>query len=108
MTSRAEVQRLRHTFAAFSRVVRAYRLYNSDNATVRRMLDDVWRQFTDLLEMTGSVLVQVQPEALLIGEDTVLEATGQEESIAFALYRDGLRRIEFVRGLPVEELESLV
>lgn len=108
MTSRAEVQRLRHTFAAFSRVVRAYRLYNSDNTTVRRMLDDVWRQFTDLLEVTGSVLVQVQPEALLVGEDTVLEATGQEESIAFALYRDGLRRIEFVQGLPVEELESLV
>ncbi len=106
--SRAITQRLTHTFAAFARVVRAYRLYNADNATVVRMLDEVARQFTDLLNLGVDLTLYVQPEALLLGDTPVLEADAREESIPMAFYRDGIRRLEFAPGLTRDELEGFI
>ena len=95
-------------FAAYSRIVRAYRLYNANNATVIRMLDDLWRGFGEILELTPELQLLVEPDALRLGDAAVLEAPDPEASIPFALYRDGIRRLEFLPGLPREELEALV
>ncbi|MCA9554148.1 MAG: hypothetical protein KC933_29205 [Myxococcales bacterium] len=95
-------------FASFARIVRAYRLYNADNATVVRMIDELWRGFGDVLEVTPELVITVQANALLLGEASLLETADTDESIPFALYRDGIRRIEFLHGLPRDELEALV
>lgn len=102
------MQRVRHAFAAYSRIVRAYRLYNANNATVVRMMDELWRGLGELLEVEPELQISVEPDALRMGDSVVLEAGDSDDSIPFALYRDGIRRLEFLQGLPKEELQILV
>lgn len=105
---RALEQKVKSALAAFARAVRAYRLYNSDNAAVRRMIDDLWRQLREVLDAQLELVITARPDALFVGDVPVLEPTDPEESIPFALYRDGIRRLELLPGLPLEEVEALV
>lgn len=72
------------------------------------MLDEVARQFTDLLNLGVDLTLYVQPEALLYGDTPILEANDREESIPMAFYRDGIRRLEFAPGLTRDELEAFI
>lgn len=72
------------------------------------MLEDLSRQLAELLDGVGELVVTVLPDALIVEDEVVLEATEADESLPFALYRDGIRRLEFLRGLPLQELEAFV
>lgn len=97
-----------HALSAFVRVAKARPLYNARNKIIDGMMKDLTESFDGLLRMVPEVSLTVRPDAFVYEEDRVLEETDVDASIPFLFYRDGVRRIDFVRGLEERELESLL
>jgi HEAT repeat protein len=93
---------------AFARTTRARKLYRSNNVTLIRMMGELSTSFAQLLEQLGEVSLKIRPEAILFEDEMVLEEPNPDESIPFAFYRDGIRRLDLSQGLDDKELEVLV
>lgn len=93
---------------AFARAARARQIYNTNNAVLEKMLSDLTRGFQDLLAKSPDISIKVRAEALLHEDEPILEEPNPDDSIPFTFYRDGIRRIDFSRGLPPRELEILI
>ena len=72
------------------------------------MRDDLAASLTELLQRHDVLSLRIRPDRLVFDEETVLEETNPNDSIPFALYRDGLRRMDFSRGVTEQELEALL
>jgi HEAT repeat protein len=93
---------------AFSRAARARHLYRANNTVLKRMMSDLTTNITQLLEEHGELSLKIRPEAILYEDEVVLEEPNPDESIPFAFYRDGIRRLDLTQGLEEKELEVLV
>lgn len=100
-----EVGRALH---ALARAARAKHLYRSNNTALKRVLSDVHTLFTELLGKTDEIALRIRPDAFIFDEERVFEDPNPDESIAFAFFRDGIRRIDFARGLTAGELDILI
>jgi hypothetical protein len=93
---------------AFARTTRARKLYRANNAVLIRMMSELSTSFTQLLEQQGELTFKIRPEAILFEDEVVLEESNPDESIPFAFYRDGIRRLDLSQGLDEKELGVLV
>lgn len=71
-------------------------------------MNDLNTAFSELLAKAGEVSLRVRPDAFIFDDQRVFEEANPDESIPFAFFRDGLRRIDFSRGLTPQELDVLV
>jgi hypothetical protein len=69
-------------------------------------MSDLTHAFDALLKELPEIAIDVGPDALLFQGERVQE--GGEGSISVALYRDGLRRLSFLRGVTSTELQVVV
>lgn len=96
------------TLQLFSRAARARHLYRTNNVALHRMMHDLTTAFGELLARAGEVSLRVRPDAFVFEDQKVFEEPNPDESIPFAFFRDGVRRIDFSRGLTAAELDVLL
>jgi hypothetical protein len=96
------------TLQLFSRAARARHLYRANNAALTRIMNDLNASFAELLGKVGELSLRVRPDAFMFEDQRVFEEPNPDESIPFAFFRDGIRRIDFSRGITPQELETLV
>src|SRR5687768_13336240 len=72
------------------------------------MMAELVRSFGRLFEEAEAVTLSVRPDAFLFEDAVVLSEANAEPSVPFLFFRDGVRRIELVRGLTETELEILL
>ncbi len=92
----------------FARTARARQLYAPNNAILRRMIDELTQAFNEALKVVPELTIKVRPEALLFDDEVVLDEPNPEQSIPFVYFRDGIRRLDFARGLEPRELQILL
>jgi hypothetical protein len=92
----------------FARAARARQIYAENNVVIVRMRKDLVAAFNDLLKTMPDVSLKVRADSFLFEDETVLEEPNPDESIPFAFYRDGIRRIDFSRGLAASEIDVLI
>lgn len=97
-----------NAMSAFSRVARARPLYTTRNKVIDGMMSNLVHAFDALFKMVPEISLKIRPDAFVFEEDTVLEEGDVEESIPFVFYREGVRRIDFVRGIEQREFEVLL
>ncbi len=106
-TGRVLAAEISQVLQLFGRTARRRQLYQENNAALKRMMDELTKAFERLLSRSPEISLKVRPETLQFEELTVLEEPNPDDSIPFALYRDGIRRLEISRGLTREELKLL-
>jgi HEAT repeat protein len=92
----------------FARTARARQLYAPNNAVLRRMIDDLGNAWNEVLKTTPEITLKVRPEALLLEDEVVLDEPNPDNSIPFLYFRDGIRRLDFTRGLEAREIQILL
>lgn len=92
----------------FARTARARHLYRSNNVTLKRMMSELTTTFRELLGQLGELSLKFRPESIIWEDEIVFEDPNPEESIAFAFYRDGIRRLDLTDGLDDSELDVLL
>ena len=93
---------------ALAHVARSFVLYDAGNERIRGFLEDVRTKVERFLATYGELRLEIRPWDIVLGGEVVYSEHDRERSLAFRLYRDGVRRITLKPGLEWEELIVLI
>lgn len=86
---------------------RSFTLYDPHNDAVKMLIGD-YREKCAALARNAPVEVEVLPFELVFRNQTVYEEHDRERSLAFRLFRDGVRKLTFEPGIGWDDLVSLL
>jgi hypothetical protein len=87
---------------------RTFLLYDARNEAIQRFIAALLDALLSTLKREGRLELDVQPFELRFEGVAVYVNEDRERSLAFRLYRDGVRSLEFVHGFDWEELAKLL
>ncbi len=87
---------------------RSFLLYDPHNETISRFIALLLDQFVSLLADEGPLTLGVQPFEIAFEGEVVYLNRDRDRSLAFRLYRDGVRSLRFRPGFDWEELAKLL
>jgi hypothetical protein len=87
---------------------KAQRLYDSKNAVSERLELDLFERLSAFVSEEGEVQLAVWESQLRCEDAVVFESPDRTDSLAFLLYRDGIRRLSFSPGLELQELRAFL
>lgn len=105
-------------FRLLARAYKIRRLYRPDNPILAQMRDQLHQSLAAQLRRSGSWSLQVTPSEILLGDEAVVRprrhiegqenAPSQEEQLPFMLYRDGIRGLTLLPGIPMHDTDALL
>jgi hypothetical protein len=93
---------------ALSRAARSFLLYQPNNATIRAFIEEYRAKTRRALDATAALDLEVRPFELAYAGEVVYHEPERERSLAFRLFRDGVRRIRIAREVRWEEMLRLL
>jgi hypothetical protein len=97
-----------HAILALSRAARSFLLYDPSNDAIRRFIQDLKDRMTRALQTAGSLDLEVRPFELLLHGEVVYLERDRERSLAFRMFRDGVRRLTISAGVDWDEILRLL
>jgi len=94
--------------SAFIKAIKAFRFYPPDNPTLKGFRDQLLKKFQFFLNKYQSFVIQVGEYNLSFKGKIIYENKDVKSSLAFSLYKDGLREIRFVKGLEEWEVQGVI
>lgn len=83
-------------------------LYPKNNPIPREFKRKLHRSFCDFLDSNDELRMEVKHSQLLYQERMVYEDHDREEGMAYALHKDGIRELIFIKGVEPEELTGFL
>jgi hypothetical protein len=93
---------------AMERAARSFTLYDPGNSAVAHFLEEIEQGFQFYLQTYGPLDLRIRPYELMVEDEVIYEERDRERSLAFKLFRDGVRRLVVERNVPWEELLQLL
>jgi HEAT repeat protein len=90
------------------KTIKAFRFYPPDNPTLTGFRDQLLKKFQFFLNKYPSFIIQVGEYDLSYKGKILYENRDVKVSLAYHLYKDGLRELRFTKGLEEWEVKSLV
>jgi HEAT repeat protein len=100
--------RARDLMATFVKTIKAYRLYPSENPSLNEFRDQLFRKFQLFLDKYHLFIFQIGEYYFSFKGEIIYENTDLKSSLAFRLYKDGLRELRFMEGLEEGEIQGLI
>jgi len=101
-------QRVATLLTRLASTARSFLLYDAGNEAINRSLSALLDSALSTLQVEGQIALTVQPYELKFEDQTVYLNRDRERSLAFRLYRDGVRGLTFRKGFQAEELTRLL
>lgn len=92
-----------HLMQAMVKGLRAVQLYLPNNPVYQRAIENVKRAFDPIWEEFVELDLVVAETDLLLGDEVVLTQPTKSESVAWVLFKDGVRSLSFAPGVEQEE-----
>jgi hypothetical protein len=89
-------------FVTLGKALRAFQLYDENNPVYQRFVHALSDAFAGLWEELDELQVSVEEDRLAVGGAEVYQNATRSESLAFLLYKDGLRSLTFRPGIESE------
>lgn len=93
---------------ALVKAARSFTLYDPANKVVRKLIGEYREKTHQALADFGDLVLTVHPYELLLGQEVVYKEVDRERSLAFRLFRDGIRRVQLGRATTWEELVRIL
>ncbi|MEK7331668.1 MAG: hypothetical protein AAB113_12805, partial [Candidatus Eisenbacteria bacterium] len=104
-------------FRQLARALKTCRLYKADNPVVLQVRDQLLEPLTQAIENYGAWRFRITPSEIFLLDEAVVRpaqrtdgeetASGKEAVLPFLFYRDGIRGLAFLPGLPRRDLDAL-
>jgi hypothetical protein len=101
-------QRVASLLTRLAATARSFLLYDVGNEAINRFLTALLDNLVATLQSEGQLTLAVHPYELKLEDQTVYLNRDRERSLAFRLYRDGVRALTFRKGFQAEELTRLL
>ena len=111
MQTRADAQfldRVRDLLGTLAKAQKDYKTYPRNNPILLRRREELAGKFGTMLGEIQELSLSVDADKLSLGNEAVYQNADRRESIAFHLYRHGIRQLRFVAGLAIEELDGFL
>jgi HEAT repeat protein len=92
----------------FVKTIKAFRLYPPENPTLVGFIDQVYRKFQLFLNRYHYFMLKIEENKLSFRGVTLYENPDLKTSLAFQLYKDGVRELRFMEGLEEGEVDGLI
>ncbi len=92
----------------FLKTFKAIRFYPPDNPTIKGFRDQLLKKLQYFLNKYPSFILQIGEFTLSFKDRMLYENRDAKSSLAFLLYKDGLRELRFVKGLEEWEVQGLM
>jgi hypothetical protein len=89
-------------------VLKNMRTYRANHPVLQKSLKAVHGSMTSFLERNQSLTLLVKERDLLYGSSVVYTSDDKMDSLAFSLFKDGVRLLSFREGLPPRELHRFM
>ena len=99
---------VRELFMTLGKALRAYRLYEENNPVYQRFLGSLREAFRKVWGHEERLTVTVEESRLLVNTAEVYASGSRSDSLAFLLFKDGIREVTFFEGLEEAELERFL
>ena len=83
-------------------------LYPAQSKVVKDSIAKLFTVATDCLEKAGTLRLQLGPEHIVYEDEAVYSEPERAKSLAFRIYKDGVREISIIPDATLEELTSFV
>jgi hypothetical protein len=93
---------------ALAHTARSFILYDAANERIRGFLEDLRAKVEHFLATHGEMHLELRPWDIVLRTEVVYSDKDRERSLAFRLYRDGVRRLVIRPGLEWNELITLI
>jgi HEAT repeat protein len=90
------------------KAIKAFKLYESNNPMLGKQLEELTAKFKGYLDRYQTLNLQVGEYKLFFDGKPIYENTDMKESLAFLLYKDGVREIRFLGGLEDGEVSDFL
>src|SRR4030043_614219 len=94
--------------SALVKAIKAFRFYPSDNPSLKGFRDQLVKRFQFFLNKYQSFVIQVGEYDLSFKDRIIYENKDVKTSLAFLLYKDGLREVRFMKGLEEWEVQGII
>ncbi len=89
-------------------VFKNLRTYQPNNPTLQKSFEVLQDRLASFLDVNASLTLLVKETDLVYGSTVVYSSDDKLDSLAFALYKDGIRLLSFRDGLPPRELHKFM
>jgi HEAT repeat protein len=103
-----EIILARDLTSALIKTIKAFRFYPPDNPSLKGFRDQLLKKFHFFLNKYQSLVIQVGEYDFSFKGKILYEVKDVKTSLAFLLYKDGLREIRFVNGLEEWEIQGII
>ena len=89
-------------------VLKNMRTYRSNHPILHKSLEVLYGSLTSFLDRNQSLTLLVKEHDLVYGSSVVYSCEDKMESLAFSLFKDGVRLLSFREGLPPREVHRFM
>ena len=100
--------RLASLLTRLAATARSFLLYDPHNETIQRFITKLLLELSAALDEEGTLTLLVQPLEIVYEGEPVYINRDRERSLAFRLYRDGVRQLRLRPGFSPDELARLL
>lgn len=95
-------------FVVLGKALRAHQLYDENNPVYQRFVSQLADALRRIWQGMDRLQIHVEEDRLLWMGEQVYQSTSRTDSLAFLLYKDGIRDFTFHKGLEEHELVDLL
>jgi hypothetical protein len=99
-----KVKSTKSLIQTFLQTVKAYRLYEANHPILSKFVERLRKDFDHYFYEFESFSLQIGEHRLYYRGNVVYENKDVKESLAFLFFKDGIREIQFSKGLEFEEM----
>lgn len=85
-----------------------FSLYPEDHTICMNALDQLQRAMGSYLDVHETLRLEVENDRILSGGEIMVTDRHEEGTLSFILFRDGIRWLEFLKGIDVGELKEIL
>ncbi len=90
--------------SSLAKTIKAIQMYGLAHPSSKNFYDPLYQKLSDFLRKNGIMDFQIEKFSIVYANSVVYEEKEKDVSLAFRLFRDGIRNISFSEGLGFDEL----
>jgi len=90
------------------KAIKAFKLYQTNNPILSRQIEELTTKFKNHLDRYQTLNLGIGEYKLFFRGEPVYENKDMKESLAFLLYKDGVREIRFLKGIEDQEISDFL
>ncbi len=103
-----ELNKAKDIVQSFLKSKKIVRLYPSNNPIYTNAIEDDFKKFRDFFYYRDELIFQIKQNEILYDSESVYSNLEKEDNLALFFFKDGLREINFKKGLTIEEIEDFL